>query len=397
MRKLALRNCPICEEIYCEVLHTQKFVLPEGHPLASGYDVVCCEHCGFVYANTVATQKDCECFYAKFSKYEDDKTSSGGGDTPWDAKRFEDTALHIGRFLPDTQSRILDIGCANGGLLKTLRKSGFENLCGIDPSPVCVANTQSSGIEAHTGSLFQIPDGLGRFDFIILSHVLEHIRDLKVAIQAIGGLMRGGGIYIEVPDAARYVDFLFSPFQDFNTEHINHFSRVNLENLMQLSGFLVKQQGAKLIESAPNMPYPALWSISCEATDRPSSGFTPEKDDLLVESIKRYILKSDRLMYDIESKIRSVLTKYPQVIVWGTGQLAMKLLAETSLANAQIVAFVDGNPINQGKVLCGTRILAPDQIGAMQFPIIVTSILHGQEIKKMIKHQYQLPNKIILL
>ena len=198
MRKLALRNCPICEEIYCKVLHTQKFVLPEGHPLAGGYDVVCCEHCGFVYADTVATQKDYECFYAKFSKYEDNKTSSGGGDTPWDAKRFEDTALHIGRFLPDTKSRILDIGCANGGLLKTLRKSGFENLCGIDPSPVCVANTQSSGIEAHTGSLFQIPDGLGRFDFIILSHVLEHIRDLKAAIQAIGGLTRagGGGIFI---------------------------------------------------------------------------------------------------------------------------------------------------------------------------------------------------------
>jgi SAM-dependent methyltransferase len=340
MRKLALRNCPICEEIYCEVLHTQKFVLPDGHPLAGGYDVVCCEHCGFVYADTVATQKDYECFYSKFSKYEDNKTSSGGGDTPWDAKRFEDTALQIGSFLPDTQSRILDIGCANGGLLKALRKSGFENLCGIDPSPVCVANTHSSGVEAHTGSLFQIPDGLGRFDFIILSHVLEHIRDLKAAVQAICGLMRAGGvIYIEVPDAARYVDFLFSPFQDFNTEHINHFSHVSLGNLMRLSGFLVKQQETKLIESAP---------------------------------------------------------KYPQVIIWGTGQLAMKLLAETSLANAQIVAFVDGNPVNHGKILRGVPILAPEEIVEMDQPIIVTSILHQKAIAYRIR-QLELSNKVILL
>ena len=121
---------------------------------------------------------------------------------------------------------------------------------------------------------------------------------------------------------------------------------------MQLSGFLVKQQGTKLIESAPDMPYPALWSIWGKA-NLSGVDFTPERDDLLVKSIKRYILKSDKLMYDIESKLRSALAKYPQVIVWGTGQLAMKLLAETSLANAQIVAFVDGNPVNHGKILRG--------------------------------------------
>ena len=393
-----MRNCPICQKINCEILHTQKFVLSEGHPLAGGYDVVCCQHCGFVYADTVATQKDYDCFYAKFSKYECDKASSGDGDTPWEVKRLENTALQISKFLPDLQSRILDIGCANGGLLKALRKLGFENLCGIDPSQVCVANTQSSGIEAHTGSLFQIPDGLGRFDFIILSHVLEHICDLKVAIQAVSNLIKTeGGIYIEVPDAARYVDFLFSPFQDFNTEHINHFSHISLENLIQLSGFLLKQQETKLIESAPNMLYPALWTIWCKAINHPSSSFTPKKDNLLAESIKRYILKSNKLMCDIDSKLNSVLAKYPKVLVWGTGQLAMKLLAETSLGNAKIAAFVDNNPINQGKVLCKTRILAPNQIKAMPFPIIIASILHGREIEKMIKHQLKLSNKTILL
>ena len=189
MRKLALRNCPICEGIYCEVLHTQKFVLPEGHPLADGYDIVYCEHCGFVYADTTTTQEDYDVFYAKFSKYEDDKTSTGSGDTPWDAKRLEGTARQIGQTLTDTRERILDIGCANGGLLKCLRKLGFDNLCGIDPSPVCVANTRSCGIEAHTGSLLQLSEKLGRFDFVILSHVLEHVHNLKTAMQTISNAL----------------------------------------------------------------------------------------------------------------------------------------------------------------------------------------------------------------
>ena len=135
MRKTAARCCPICQDSDTEVLHTQKFALPEGHPLMDGYDVVCCEHCGFVYADTTATQEDYDVFYAKFSKYEDDKTSSGSGDTPWDARRLEGTALQIAETLPNKLVRILDIGCANGGLLKCLRKMGFDNLCGIDPSP----------------------------------------------------------------------------------------------------------------------------------------------------------------------------------------------------------------------------------------------------------------------
>ncbi|GCA86292.1 hypothetical protein MiHa_04283 [Microcystis aeruginosa NIES-2522] len=56
-------------------------------------------------------------------------------------------------------------------------------------------------------------------------------------------------------------------------------------------------------------------------------------------------------MTDIDLKLQSVLEDAADVIVWGTGQLAMKLLAETSLAKANIVAFVDGNPINQGSVI----------------------------------------------
>jgi len=41
-------------------------------------------------------------------------------------------------------------------------------------------------------------------------------------------------VYIEVPDAARYIDFLYSPFQDFNTEHINHLSSFLMKILKNL-------------------------------------------------------------------------------------------------------------------------------------------------------------------
>ena len=52
------RSCPICEGGTLDGLHTQRFVLPENHPLRNGYEVVACHGCGFVFANTPANQVD---------------------------------------------------------------------------------------------------------------------------------------------------------------------------------------------------------------------------------------------------------------------------------------------------------------------------------------------------
>jgi SAM-dependent methyltransferase len=395
--KHSLRGCPICDNGMAEVLYTQRFVLPEGHPLADGYDVVCCARCGFLYADTVVTQADYDRFYARFSKYEGQKTETGDGEKPWDARRFAATANQIAGFLQDTEASILDLGCANGGLLKALQELGFHNLCGIDPSSLCVENVRRLGIEAYSGSLFQLPT-VRHFDCVILSHVLEHVQNLKQAVQSINQSIvndHKGFVYIEVPDASRYVDYLFAPFQDFNTEHINHFSQISLMNLIQSAGFIVEEWGEKIIESSPNMPYPALYSFSVKSSQS-SLAFTPERDDQLVAKINNYIFQSRAIMEGIEAKLQSTLTGSPQVIVWGTGQLALKLLAETSLAKAQIAAFVDGNPINQGKVLRGVPILAPEQIRNLPYPIVVTTILHQQEIAEQIRRM-GLANDIVLL
>ena len=68
-----LRNCAVCGGTEREILHTQEFYLPEGHPLGAGYDVVACEECGFVFADTMVNQAAYDLFYAKRSKYEDSR------------------------------------------------------------------------------------------------------------------------------------------------------------------------------------------------------------------------------------------------------------------------------------------------------------------------------------
>jgi SAM-dependent methyltransferase len=397
-RKSSARGCLICASTACDVLHSQRFVLPEGHPLAAGYDVVCCEQCGFVFADTTVGQRDYDAFYARLSKYEDNKTSTGGGGSPQDRQRLQETAACLAKALPDRSARLLDIGCANGGLLKALRDWGYTNLTGIDPSPVCVETTrQLCRCDAFVGFLSSLPAGIGEFDGVILSHVLEHVQDLAAAMSGVRALMKSSALlYLEVPDATRYAECLVAPFQDFNTEHINHFSLQCLRQLAGRHGLWAQAGGAKTLWAGPRLPYPAVYSFFTVAGSTGAAANWP-KDVELGGKIVNYITLSCQMMDAIESKLKALLENSPEIIVWGTGQLAMKLLSETCLGQAGIAAFVDGNPVNQGKLLLGRPIMAPSQIRHLSQPIVVTSILHGAEIARVIRNEQKLANAIILL
>lgn len=400
MKKNLIRACPICEEKSVEVLHTPKFVLPESHPLAGGYDVVCCERCGFVYADTQVSQAEYDRFYANFSKYEDNKTATGSGDSPSDAARLREMAKCIAGFLQNEHARVLDVGCANGGLLGFLKELGYENLCGIDPSPICVENTKRlHKVESHVGSIYTLSQHLGQFDCVIFSHVLEHVQSLAPVMACIGGLLKAGGtVYIEVPDATRYAEFVTAPFQDFNTKHINHFSQQCLQNLCGKFALIALHQGDKVLKVSPQTLYPAIYGFYAKADD----GATRQemrKDEALRAQILAYIARSQGIMDAIEDRLGKLLGESPEVIVWGTGQLTMKLLAETSLAKAKIKAFVDGNPINHGHKLNDVPILAPEQIKirGLSQPIIVSSLIHHEAIAETIRHRMRLPNRVVFL
>ena len=126
-RKQVLRQCPICKSDVGEVLHHQQFSLPDKHCLPAAYDVVACRQCGFVYADTFAQQDDYDHYYREFSKYENTGLSTGGGTTESDAKRLEQTVTDIAGLITDKNAAILDIGCANGGLLAALKRRGYNN------------------------------------------------------------------------------------------------------------------------------------------------------------------------------------------------------------------------------------------------------------------------------
>ena len=393
MISAAFRPCPVCESREVERLHTQRFVLEDGHPLSDGYDVVHCVACGFVYADVSASQSDYDAFYAKLSKYDDAATSTGSGESPLDRTRLAETAEILNGLLPSKEARILDIGCAGGGLLEALQRCGYRNLVGVDPSPTCARLTRERTGEAYDGWVTSLPAEIGTFDCVVMSHVMEHVLEVPAAIQALRPLLREGGrVYLEVPDAARYAAHIYAPFQDFNTEHINHFSSRSLDNAMQTRAYTALAGGERLLQSSSCTYTPAVWRAYCWSGSRQAAS----PDLALKAAIHCYIERSAALLKRIDDCIREALAAAGGLIVWGTGQLTLKLLAETCLSKANISAFVDSNPIHHGHQLAGAPILAPDAIRGYGEPILIGTMLHHREIVSQIE-KLGLQNRVILL
>jgi len=384
------RACGACGATTSTVCHQQRFIVPEGYPLPAEYNVVVCRRCGFVYADPAATQRDYDRFYCEWSKYDDSATATGSGVLPYDAARLSTTAADIARALPSRAASILDAGCATGGLLTALRDQGFTAVAGLDPSPRCAAASRERGFEAYVGSIASAPAHMPKFDCVVFSHVLEHVYDIPAFFAAARGLLAPGGcLYLETPDATRYDDYLYAPFQEFNTEHINHFSGRSLENAARHFGLQPVLVEQKIIQTAGDTLYPAVFGLF-----RDNGGAADRRlvlcDQELPSKMAGYIRHSAAMMEEINHHLGAQLGNTEQVIVWGAGQLAMKLLALPCFAQTRVSAVVDNNPVLRGRTLAGAPIIGPQEVSRQELgvapqPIIIATLLHGGEISDQVR------------
>jgi SAM-dependent methyltransferase len=377
------------------MLFQQHFAMMSSDGLLDGYDVVVCERCGFCFADNIPPQSAFDTYYREMSKYEHQDRM--GDVSPFDWARLQLIASYLKKYLRNPGARIMEIGCSTGTLLSMFKESGYQNVRGVDPSPVCAeVADRLYGIQVVSNTLSDLAIEGQSIDVLILAGVLEHVRDVNTALlKCITILADGGLVYLAVPDASRYAEGEDAPFQEFSVEHINFFGPQSLTNLMNVSGFARIDMEQGMIMSNRRTTTPVLHVVFTKRGSNCPSSYI--RDTETESGLARYLGQSRQTDDRIRAAIAAIVDAGQPIIVWGTGAHTLRLLASTRLGEANIRAFVDSNPRYHGRQLNNVPILPPEALANMNEPILICSRGYQEEIAAQIRGDLHLQNELRML
>jgi 2-polyprenyl-3-methyl-5-hydroxy-6-metoxy-1,4-benzoquinol methylase len=131
--------------------------------------------------------------------------------------------------------RILDLGCGYGFLADALAGEGHD-VTGVDPDvrAIHTARTRQGGAYFICGGIDSLEDSVGRFDWILLYHVLEHIPHPVESLAKLRRMLRPGGqLLIEVPNLLYEGQGYLARF---HRAHVVHFSGPSLAEAARRAG-----------------------------------------------------------------------------------------------------------------------------------------------------------------
>lgn len=146
------------------------------------------------------------------------------------------------RNLPESVSggRLLDVGCGNGGFLFFAKSIGWT-VKGLDLDPLAVEAATSLGLNVIQGTLDDILDDAVLYDWITVSHVIEHVYDPRDLVEKCFRLLKPGGyLWIDTPNAestgARFFREYWRGYEP--PRHLTILSRQALFQILLSSGFV---------------------------------------------------------------------------------------------------------------------------------------------------------------
>ncbi len=375
------RPCPTCDGVSPRLLYRQNFAHLDEGGLLPGYD-------------GIPGQDFFDVYYRELSKY--DYNSRQGEEPEWVRDRFRTLADQLEPWLASRQSRILDVGCATGGLLAEFKIRGFKNVLGIEPSPAAArAALDRHGVKVLTGSLPLLAASGETFDLIILTGTLEHVRDLHGLLQLISQLLSAEGqVFLEVPDATAFTSCRNAPYQEFSIEHINFFSHTSLANLLRRFGYAQIWSRKARGELSRDVFEPVIRALFRRDRQGPR---LPELDTETEPALRDYIAQSRTVDDRVCEIIDRIVVEDRPILVWGVGTHTLRLLATSRLAEARIRAFIESNARYHGRQLRGVPIIAPAELPSYPEPVLVSSFVYQREIVRQIREGLGCANEVILL
>lgn len=243
-------NCIICKSDKTEILDTHDSSISSDLQMIS--ERICteiCHSCGHVF-NSDGSRNKTQNFYqnsynlldfsfvAETTVYDKNKQSSL---SDW---RLEQLVIFSKK---KNHGKILDIGCGKGNFLyKFHNQNPGWKLYGIESSKSLLSLAKKNIPEAVLiPSLYSKDQFNEKFDIIVALTVLEHLEDPIQFLQILyDDLSDDGIVCFDIPN------FKSNPSDLFVYDHLSHFTKETLTNVLLITGFKV----VKIIEDINKIP-----------------------------------------------------------------------------------------------------------------------------------------------
>jgi SAM-dependent methyltransferase len=201
------------------------------HGRTTQYQMLRCVSCSMVWLDDPPSKSEMGMHYGP----DYDRTISEAAKKPehWFERRNEVLRLKPGG------GAILDLGCASGGFLSTLKGPSWK-LFGIEMSEDAASEARTRcGAEVFVGDILDAPFPAQSFDVITCFNVLEHVYEPKEVLARVAKWLKPGGIfYTLIPNIDSAGAHIFRSYW-YPLElprHLYHFSPGTLRDVAQSAG-----------------------------------------------------------------------------------------------------------------------------------------------------------------
>lgn len=213
--------------------------------------LVRCQNCGLIYQNPRPTPEEIGQFYPpEYENFEVDQEKKKSSRLMQRVMQYGINKRRRAVLREKTSGSLLDVGCATGIFLETMRAVPGWQLKGVEISDhaASIAREQKN-LDVVTGTLEQAKFTDGQFDVVTLWDVLEHLHDPAGSLREIRRILKPGGVLVfRVPNGGSLDARLFGPYWAGlePPRHLFVFDQKTLTAFLSNAGFAVKRMSCEI-------------------------------------------------------------------------------------------------------------------------------------------------------
>lgn len=168
---------------------------------------------------------------------------------------FSGVNLAVIRLMPESSSaRVLDVGCGDGSLGRTLKESGKAHfVAGVELHGAAASKATGVLDAVHVADIERWetpPEYVSSFDFVIFADVLEHLVDPHAALKRCAALLSDDGVVIASIPNVRWApvvwelairgNWRYESFGVLDETHLRFFTKRTMREMFETCGFEIE-------------------------------------------------------------------------------------------------------------------------------------------------------------